>query len=397
MRSLRPLVLILPLVTIAPIASAQSTPAPKTAAKKKASEPALPPAPARLWMIGPSSKEPWTLRIDNIGLLPMRVPADVRLLTFEIDTHEKGKKPVRCAAPPGLRPETFPDKRGLLLAPGESYIERFDVHLFCFGKHADALAGGDVVSPHFGWDPPKNGKAKIEPPFAAQGTAFPPTNDPLKELLAPTMILAYGPPPAAAADPPPEVVEAKSSAPAEASEPADPPPIVDENAPRLEVTSDPYSDAAAPRDIRIGVTVKNVGHRPLLVAIQPRNFAFKVSGPDGRSVCDHFPTTHAVPRDFFRKLKPNDSASFSVMLNEQCPRLDFGRAGLYTVLPILHAVETGSELGLSAWTGVARGKAPTLLRLATSRLPFYKSPPQAVPTPKPQADADADTDTADAK
>lgn len=371
------------------------SPAPRAAAKKPA-EPELPPAPARLWVIAPSPKEPWTLRIDNVGDTPIRVPADVRVLSFEIDAHEKNQKPVRCAAPAGLRPDTFPDKRAVLLAPGESYIEPFDVHLFCFGKNAAALAGGNVVRTHFGWEPPRHvGKAGLEPPFAAQGTGYPATSAPERELHAPTMVLAYGPAPAppteaedakqdAAVVAPPNAGDAKPVATTAAkSEVPAKPPITDEMAPRLEATSEPYSDAAAPRDIHVGITVRNVGHRPMMVAMQPRNFAFRVSGPDGAMVCDHFPATHAVPRDFFRTLKPGDAASFTVMLNEQCPRLDFDRPGLYEITPTLHAVETGSGLGLTAWTGVVRAKEPTLLRLATSVLQFYKTKPVVVPTPRP--------------
>jgi hypothetical protein len=115
---------------------------PAEAAPAKPSSPALPAAPARLWLIAPTATGPWTMRIDNTGEEPIRIAADIRLLSFEIDTHTKGKRPQTCAVPSALRPRAFPEKRALLLAPGKSYIEHFDPHLFCFGKLADALRVG---------------------------------------------------------------------------------------------------------------------------------------------------------------------------------------------------------------------------------------------------------------
>ncbi|KYF91149.1 hypothetical protein BE20_15575 [Sorangium cellulosum] len=176
-------------------ASKTSAAAPRAGAKKKATEPPPPPpAPARVWLVAPSPKGPWTLRIDNGGERPMRIPADVRLLRFEIDTlNKRTKKTTRCAAPVGLKPSGFPERRALLLAPGQSYVEHFDPRLLCFGKDEAALAGGAVVRAWYGWGPPPKWSRKApSPPFAAESTDDPPAFAPAPGLAAPTVVLSYG-------------------------------------------------------------------------------------------------------------------------------------------------------------------------------------------------------------
>ncbi|AUX30199.1 MULTISPECIES: hypothetical protein [Sorangium] len=411
----------------APKASAA---APRAGAKKKAPEPApLPPAPARIWLIAPSPKGPWTMRIDNEGERPMRIPADVRLLRFEIDTlNKRTKKTTRCAAPAGLKPSGFPERRALLLAPGQSYVEHFDPRLLCFGKDEAALAGGAVVRAWYGWGPPPKWSRKApSPPFAAESTDDPPAFAPAPGLAAPTVVLSYGlprkeaaadgagsaaPPSAAdhgaqpsadgAAQPPadktaqPSADKAPPQPPADktAQPPADKPiqvaagapgePIVDANAPRLELTSEPWSDAASPRSIVVRVSAKNAGRRPMTVAIRSRMLAFLVVGPNGTTVCEASPPTGAIPRDMFRTLKPGASVDLSLLLREVCPDNTFAREGLYQVKATLHANEPGTGLGLDAYTAIVRAKSSTLLRVKSAPEPFYAAAPRAVPTPKPE-------------
>ncbi|WP_437816945.1 hypothetical protein [Sorangium sp. So ce1078] len=423
--------------------------APRAGAKKKASEPPpLPPAPARVWLIAPSPRGPWTLRIDNEGERPMRIPADVRLLRFEIDTPSKRtKKTVRCAAPAGFKPSGFPERRALLLAPGQSYMEHFDPRLLCFGKDEAALAGGSAVRAWYGWGPPPKWSRKApSPPFAAESTDDPPAFAPAPGLAAPTVVLSYGLPPkeddasdAGAAEPPsPGDKQAQPPADTAAQAPGDkaaqppagtaaqPPgdkaaqapgdkaaqasadrpaggpaeqrapshgghgagsagePIVDANAPRLELRSDPTSDAASPRSIVVRVSAKNAGKRPMTVAIRPRMFEFYVAGPNGTVVCEASPPTGAIPRDMYRTLKPGASVDVSLLLREVCPDNTFAREGLYQVTARLHANEPGTDLGVDAYTAVVPATNSTLLRVKSAPEPFYAAAPRSVPTPKPE-------------
>ncbi|WP_437769330.1 hypothetical protein WMF27_09005 [Sorangium sp. So ce281] len=410
--------------------------APKASAKKKAPEsPPLPPPPARLWLIAPSPHGPWTLRIDNEGERPMRIPADVRLLRLEVDTlNKRAKKTVRCAAPAGLKPSGFPERRALLLAPGQSYMEHFDPRLLCFGKDEAALAGGSVVRAWYGWGPPpKWSKKPPAAPFAAESTDHPPAFAPAPGLAAPTVVLSYALPPEEAterghdagdAEPPSPAAQTAQHQDDKAAQPADDKaaqptddkaaqtsadrpagespekrvpsdkghsagprskPIVDANAPRLELTSKPWSDAASPRSIVVRVSAKNAGRRPMTVAIRSRMLEFHVAGPNGETICTAAPPTGAIPRDLFRTLKPGASADVSLLLREVCPADTFNREGLYEVTATLHANEPGTQLGLDAYTAVVPAKNTTLLRVKSAPEPFYAAAPRAVPTPKPEA------------
>ncbi|XXX79785.1 hypothetical protein WMF30_13530 [Sorangium sp. So ce134] len=410
---------------VAPRASAS---APKAGgAKKKAPEPPpLPPAPARVWLIAPSPQGPWTLRIDNEGERPMRIPADVRLLRLEVDIpNKRTKKTVRCAAPAELKPNGFPERRALLLAPGHSYMEHFDPRLLCFGKDEAALAGGSVVRAWYGWGPPPKWSRKApSPPFAAESTDDPPAFAPAPGLAAPTVVLSYGlprkedaedgepsspadmqtqpstgataqPPADKAAQPPADkAAQAPADRPAgEAAEPRAPSdhgagapggPIVDANAPRLELKSEPWSDAASPRSVVVRVSAKNAGKRPMTVAIRSRMLEFHIAGPNGTTVCEASPPTGAIPRDMYRTLKPGASVDLSLLLREVCPANTFAREGLYEVTATLRANEPGTELGLDAYTAVVPAKNATLLRVKSAPEPFYAGAPRAVPTPKPE-------------
>ncbi|WP_438028098.1 hypothetical protein [Sorangium sp. So ce233] len=426
-----------------PAGASVAAPRPSAGASRagtKQKAPELPPAPARVWLIAPSPLGPWTLRIDNEGERPMRIPADVRLLRLEIDTlNKRTKKTVRCAAPAGLKPSGFPERRALLLAPGQSYMEHFDPRLLCFGKDEAALAGGSVVRVWYGWGPPPRWSRKAPaPPFAVESTDDPPAFAAAPGLAAPTIVLSYDlpakkeaagdqpdgaePPPrsgdeqaqpsAAAAQPPgdkaaqPSGNKAAQPSGDKAAQPsgdkaAQPPggagssvePIVDANAPRLELKSEPWSDAASPRSIVVRVSARNAGKRPMIVAVRPRMLEFHVAGPNGTTVCGASPPTGAIPRDLYRTLKPGASADVSLLLREVCPADTFAREGLYEVTPTLHANEPGTGLGIDAYTATVAAEAPTLLRVKSAPEPFYAAAPRAVPTPRPDpAEQDAAAD-----
>lgn len=395
---------------LAAMAVAPRSLAQPAAAKGHAKEKAPPPPPAanaRLWVIAPAARGRWTLRIDNEDTHPIRVPADVRLLRFEIEVplEKHGTKKFKCGAPGALRPDGVSEARALVLQPGQSYIEEFDPHLLCFGKDAAALVPNAVVRSRFGWDPPsKWSKKRPDAPFAVEGIEVPEAVSPLRELTAPTMLLSHAEPPPPkpeptrkrdGKDPPKDVAKADAAkaepgktdaAKADGHKPeAETKPEaapVDAAAPRLEVTADPWSDAASPRGAAVTVTATNVGLRSMVAALRARMLAFRVEGPDGVVTCDHAPPTHAVPRDMYRTLKPKASVGFTVLLGEVCPRQAFDRVGMYRVTPTLHANESGSEIGLEAFVGTDEADAPAVLRLQSAPEPFYKERPKAVPTPK---------------
>ena len=391
---------------------------PKHAAPRHARKPPPPKPPelpdpgVHLRLLARSADGLWTMRLENEGPSPVRVPADARLLELTIedgDTLSKKKRPrpVTCKLPKAFRGAGFPEPRALLLAPGEAYVEKLDPRLFCFGKAATALAGGAIVHARFGWDAPRYTK-KLAPPFAVESTEIPNAVAPQKQLFAPAIVLSYAPPePEEHADKP-QGDEKKADKHEDehkadkhedkaakhddkdgkaAKDDGKSPRIVDEHAPRIELTSNAYVDSET--GFRVALTVKatNEGHRPTLVAARSRMVGFRVDGPDGHVSCGAVSgETRAISRDGFRLMKPKSTTSLTVIVEEACGRPVFRRPGLYRVTPSLHLTETGSELGIAAYTGVARAKEPTLVRVSRGHDPYHPSRPKAVSMPKPEGD-----------
>jgi hypothetical protein len=161
-------------------------------------------------------------------------------------------------------------------------------------------------------------------------------------------------------------------------------------APRLGVELPDFTDVSGPRNASVTVTVKNTGGRPMLAALRTRMLSFEVAGPDRTVTCPSSPPTNAIPREAYREYKPSGSTSFTILLQEACPEDLFTRPGLYRVNAGIHANESGSALGLDAFTGKGATAAPALLRLQSAKEAFYRDAPKAVPTPRPEIPADDD-------
>lgn len=377
----------------APPAAAPARPParPRAPAKPRApAEPELPDAQVRLVLTAPSAQGLWTMRIANEGPRPVRVPADARLLQLTVeggDTLAKKRKPVTCKAPAGLRSEGFPDARSLLLASGDVYTETFDPRLLCFGKDGAALTGGAIVRARLGWDGPKGAK-KVDRPLAVESTEFPAAVAPQKNLTAPTLVLSYQAP---------EVAEKpegdKKDAPLKDDDDKDKgdkgkkdekqPPVVDENAPRFDLVATPFVDAANGYRVTLTVTATNVGHRPALVAMRNRMVAFRVEGPDGVVRCHPGGQTRSVAREGYRSIAPKGSASLTLLVEEACGHAMFRRPGLYRITTSLHLVETGVEQKITAYTGVARAKETTLVRVHTGPEPYHATTPKSIHVVRP--------------
>lgn len=372
----------------------------KAGREKPAEPPPLPPANARLWLIAPTALGPWTLRIENEGSVAVRIPADGRLLRLEVQANEESK-PLSCTLPSSMRPKKFPEDRALLLAPGHSYVESFDPRLFCFGKSTAALGPNATVRARFGWDPPKATKTKTKTkkpptgPFAVESTEREPTIAPLWELQAPSIVLGAATAPMVKEEKPavkegegetkpvakegedapkPDVKEETAESPKPATPTA--PPVVDERAGRLELSSTGFVEASAPRTVTLTVTAKNVGLRPITVAVRPWMMSFRIDGPGGeQEMCYADNTRRVLPPDAYKPLKPGAATSFTVLLAEVCPRNLFQKPGLYRVTALMAARETTN--GIDIQTTNLTGREPSFVRLSASSEPFYAEPPKA--------------------
>ena len=368
----------------APAAAPPAAPVRAVHAGARAPKDPLPEPQLRVWVVAPSAKGLWTLHLENEGPLGLRVPADIRLLRFTIesgDTMSKRQpKPIHCGLPASMRPDVVADRNALLLGPGDSYVESFDPRLFCFGSAAGAaLQGGALVRVRYGWEPPARGVKKMGPPFVVEGTAFPAVVEPQKQVVGPSMVLSW----LAPEEPDEEAAPAEDEPPApEAGH--EPEPIVDENAPRFELHAPSHVDAVTAFRVSLAITVTNAGHRPGVAAIRPRMLGFRVEGPDGLAHCPAAPPTRGLPREAFQTLKPGGSVAFTILVEEACGRDVFRRPGLYRLQPVLHLDERGDEHGLSAITGILHTAEPTLVRISEGPEPFYKSPPAAVRAPPPE-------------
>jgi hypothetical protein len=350
----------------------------------------LPDPELRARIIAPSAHGLWTLHLENEGQHPLRVPADARLLHLTVESGDtvgkKQPKPVKCTVPAALRPEVFPDRSALLLAPGDSYVETFDPRLFCFGKDAKAIVGGALVRARYGWEPAKGAK-KVGPPFVVESTAFPAVVEPRKDLVLPPFVLSWLPPPEVeSSEPQPTPEEGDDKDPptdeASAGMPGDPhpPPAgpVDQNAARLELTASPYAEAVNGFKVSVTVTLSNVGHRPALAAVRSRMVSFRVDGPDGVLHCHAARPSFAMQRQGYVTLKPGGSTALTILVTEACGSDLFRRPGLYRIKPTLHLDESGAELGLAAVTGSIHALEPTMVRVAEGPLPFHKHHPHAM-------------------
>lgn len=414
---------------------------------------AAPPAPppVSIRVVAPSPDPAWTLRIDNEGEEPIRIAADVRLLSLEIAP--AGSRAFRpCRPAPGQQPRSFPEARELYLAPGESWVEQFDPRLFCFGREGDLLRGGTVVRFRFGFDP--RGGRRDREPFVVQGTRAPATFPAARQLVAPTIVLSHAPAEIAPPPPtPPGVSRANAPLPpvpgpdeppssdAPPPEPDAPPPMTpaarmlaaaaaaerleaekarerakereeglattysepdephrpgDRLAPDLDLYVERWSSGGAPRDLVLRLRAENEGGRALTAVLRSRMLRFRVEGPltaDNQTTatteCLLDERSHAVPVEMVRSLRPGQSQTFPFLLAEVCPRGTFDRPGLYRVTPLLASTIEGEAVeDRDAFTGRVRALQPALARIGSSRLPFYDRAPAAVPTAKLEADDD---------
>ncbi len=168
----------------------------------------LPPPPVSMKVIAPSAKGHWLLRIDNQGAEPLRVAADIRLLSLAVRAPVKSKKgragrrgdwqrrATICEGPKtfGLGSH-FPSHRELVLEPGASYVEQFDPRLLCFDDKAELLVPGAKVTPSYGWPAKKKWQKRMQTaPFVADAASRPRKYHPERRLTAPTIMLSHAPP-----------------------------------------------------------------------------------------------------------------------------------------------------------------------------------------------------------
>jgi hypothetical protein len=374
----------------APPPAPEAAPAKPAPAKRAA---AKLPVPVKVTVEASSPDPPWKVRIENTSDKAIRIPADVRLLSFELASKtSKGQgRKHKCEAPRAMRPSGFPDKRELFLEPGAFYEEVFDPRLLCFGASADGLKEGTIAKPTFGW-----AGAGRKGPYAAQGTDRPEAYQAVRRIVGDELVL----PPAHIAPPKLLVEGVGPSMEREGSE--DGPEaegasaqIEDRNAPQLDIYVERFEDAAAPRDVVVTIRAVNEGRRTLSTLVRGRMLSFVVEelGPDNKSratfECSGQHAPHAIPIEMMRNVRPGQEVHVPILLAEFCPRnAVFLRPGLHRVTPKLDPSVVGEGLEVEPYVAEALARQPALVRLATARGSFYEEPPRSGPAevkPKPRS------------
>jgi hypothetical protein len=367
----------------------------KAEAPKWKPKPKKPKLPVTISVSAPSPDPPWLVRIENTSDVAVRIPADMRLLSFDLKStmyDGKTQNPLKkCVLPRSMAPKSFPEARELYLEPGEVYEEQIDPRMYCFGDSIDLLRPGSIVKPHFGFLANHGFGAKE--PFAAQGTDRPEAYEAQKEIIGAEVVLPPLPKP-----PPPAADAPKASLGSEAeAEPPPPPPTAskkdpDRNRGDIDIYVSRTSDAAAARDVLLTIRAVNEGKRQLAAVLRGRMLQFLVEelAPDNtarrRVECAGQNAPHGIASEMVGEVRPGREVQLPLLVAEMCPRGTFPKPGLYRVTPVLDSSMSGESLKLDPWLGTALAMQSTLARVATARDPFYDDKPAVGPLPPKPVD-----------
>jgi hypothetical protein len=298
--------------------------------------------------------------VKNKGAVPLRLVADARLLSLEIEPDAPSDspastakpKPVRCALPADMRPSTD-DERLLVLPPGRSYGEAFDPRLFCFGaKESAALAQGGKITARLGW----TNTTRLERPFVVSPfEGIEPRTAAAKSIVAAPFAI----PPAGKsnAGAPTPMASASTAGPAPSSTPS--------LQPQLIVSMAEFVEAERGAELAATVNVKNAGDRAAHLRLRADTIAFTVTNPAGTtSRCGRTISLGTPMREMFDTVPARGSVSVSVLLSAVCPATTFAEPGLYRLVPAIdtrHA--SGERIGLATFDGEVSGTKTTFLRI----------------------------------
>lgn len=331
------------------------------------------PAPSLVLTVMPGAGgAPWTMKVANVGALPVRVIADPRLLSLEVappagyipaDQWKSTKprsstdaKPVKCALPDDVRPrvEAGPD---LVIPGGRSWSTSFDPLYYCFGvKERNLLVAGATVTPRFGFAPPKAGKGATTAPFVASpvGAAVGQVTA-AKEIVGASVTLAEAAltmlPPLAGA------TGASSTG-------------------TLEISIPETMDVGRGVELGTTVTLANVSDRAQTFLFRHSTLGFTVQGPSGSVACGQRRVVDGPIKELFTTLGPKGRTSIGLLVDAVCPPDTFDNPGVYRVVPRLDTTNaSGRSIGLRTFEGVVEGNRPLLLRVRAPRRPGIAARP----------------------
>jgi len=322
-----------------------------SAAPKKAGEPALPSPAVKLTLAAGPGGSPWRIQIVNEGQVPVRIPADVRLLGLELTPASDGKKkPVvaKCTLPDDSRPASDEGSE-LVVPPTKSWSATFDPLFYCFGaKERAALVAGTSVRARFGWT-----ASGTKPPYAVApvGAGVGKVTG-VRSLDADPVILAE------------TVPLAPSTAPDDAGENP------------VSLTVPETMDAARGIELGTTVTLVNGDTHALTVLYRPEMLLFRVVGPAGGVACGFTRQVLSPIRELYGTVPAHGKSSIGVLFGVTCPAGTFDEPGLYRVTPKLDLTgASGRSIGLKTWDGAAIARKPLVVRVRNPRRPALPPKP----------------------
>jgi hypothetical protein len=332
-------------------------------------------------VLAASPDPPWLLVVENTGDRPIRVPADERLLSFEL--RPKPKSPViACKLPAAMVPTEFDDARELVLEAHESLTIAIDPRLFCFGSSVDKLIPGATLTPRFGFSK----FAQSKDAFVAAPLDAPSAFAPLRFLQGEPFVLPPVPatPPATA-----EVAPNEDAAPPSAGSSASTPGARDRRAPQLDVYVEQRVDAHAGRDVVLTLRAVNEGERKLTTVLRTRMLRVRVeelradNKVEQETLCTGQHAAHGVAAEHVTTLGTKGQSTLSLLVAELCPKETFRKPGLYRLRAELDTAVEGESLKADPWLRGALARQSALARVATGRAPFHRGHPSAGPVELP--------------
>jgi hypothetical protein len=368
-----------------PEPAAADTPKPPTPKAKPAAK--LSPLPVSIRVLAASPDPPWLFVVENTGERPIRVPADERLLSFEL--RPKPKSPViSCKLPAAMIPTEFDDGRELVLEAHESLTVAIDPRLYCFGSSVDKLIPGATLTPRFGFSKFAHSKDA----FVAAPLDAPSEFAPLRFVQGEPFVL----PPVAPQPPAPDQQPTKG-------EPESPLEARDRRAPQLDVYVDQRVDAHAGRDVVLTLRAVNEGERKLATVLRTRMLRVRVeelradNKAEREVLCTGQHAAHGVASEHVATLGAKGRSTLSLLVAELCPKETFHKPGLYRLRAEIDTSVEGESLQAEPWLRGALARQSALARVATGRAPFHRGHPSAGPVELPPRSAAANSNATETR
>ncbi len=364
-----------------------------------------------------TSDLPWVMTIENRSSKPILLAALPSLIKLELhppaepaddpaaptndksNLAKKSKPPEVVVCQSEAPPKKLSTEETITLPPGEIIFHALDPRTLC--EKESSLQEGWEAKLSYGfpiqtrkiWRAGKLVEEEIEQkaPFVAERTPSPGDEVlPLKILSAEPFVLdatyplseltaKVKPKDSEGSDTDsPEGTPDEGDRPAGkgASVPPPPPPL------KLEVAN--LGASKNPEGRLVEVRIRNTSSKSIKIFLRRELITYEVTGPTGTKTCSMQPADRAPDPSQFVTIAPGSSSYFPTRLAEACPPGTWDSPGNYSVSARMVSTASGSDYGLSAFTGIATTTTPARLTVIgdqSSKRPFLRIAPRHAAAP----------------